>query len=132
MVIDCFDNEFAFLSNFYNINIKYEGLEYNSVEHAYQASKSLDINDRIKFTIIGNLTTGQSKRIGSKLTLRPNWDNIKLSIMEELLIIKFNNPTLKEALLLTSEYELIEGNNWHDNYWGFLYMSKMYIRRERK
>ena len=45
--------------------------------------------------------------------------------MDEVLIAKFTqNPSLKEQLLDTGDVELIEGNTWHDNYWGNCTCSK--------
>lgn len=46
MTIDKFDNEFAFLSNFYSSPIVYEGIEYPTVEHAFQAAKTFDFDQR--------------------------------------------------------------------------------------
>jgi hypothetical protein len=34
--------------------------------------------------------------------------------MNDLLSFKFKNPQLKEELLNTHDYELIEGNYWND------------------
>jgi predicted NAD-dependent protein-ADP-ribosyltransferase YbiA (DUF1768 family) len=39
--------------------------------------------------------------------------------MEDLVRQKFSlYPTLREKLLATGEEELVEGNYWHDNFWG--------------
>jgi predicted NAD-dependent protein-ADP-ribosyltransferase YbiA (DUF1768 family) len=39
--------------------------------------------------------------------------------MTEIVGEKFNqNPELKEKLLATKDIELVEGNHWHDTYWG--------------
>ncbi|MCD7839045.1 MAG: hypothetical protein LUG46_00305 [Erysipelotrichaceae bacterium] len=48
MEINRFRNEYAFLSNFYVVDIEYEG---PSVEHAFQAAKTLDNNERFKITL---------------------------------------------------------------------------------
>jgi predicted NAD-dependent protein-ADP-ribosyltransferase YbiA (DUF1768 family) len=40
--IDSFKNEFGFLSNFYEAPIYVNGKRYASVEHAYQAHKTLN------------------------------------------------------------------------------------------
>ena len=50
MVIDKFDGEYEFLSNFYNSPIEYQITEYHAVmaptvEHAFQAVKALNIED---------------------------------------------------------------------------------------
>jgi predicted NAD-dependent protein-ADP-ribosyltransferase YbiA (DUF1768 family) len=37
---------------------------------------------------------------------------------------KFKNPNLSEMLLSTDNLEIIEGNNWHDVWWGQCYCLK--------
>lgn len=115
-IIDRFEGEYAFLSNYYDSPIFYDGILYPTVEHAFQAAKTTIFTQRV---IISNKKTpGQAKRAGRIVTLRENWDDIKLYIMKELIILKFTNPKLKSALLNTKDAELIEGNTWNDTYWG--------------
>lgn len=60
-----------------------------------------------------------AKREGKKVALRKDWENVKLNIMEEVVRAKFSqNAELKEKLLATGAMELMEGNNWHDTFWG--------------
>lgn len=115
MIIDRFTDEFNFLSNFHPSPIVVEGVLYPAVEHAYQALKTVDKNERIKISF---MTSGQAKRAGRKLKLRENWESIKLIIMEICLREKFKDPTLKAMLDATKPYELQEGNNWGDTIWG--------------
>lgn len=115
-IIKSFKDENRFLSNFYKCNIEYEKITYSSVEYAYQAAKSLDIEER-KF-IAAIATPGLVKKAGKNLTIREDWEEVKLLIMEELLKKKFEHTDLREKLLATGSKELIEGNYWHDTYWG--------------
>ena len=115
-IIDSFHGEYAFLSNYYDSPIFYDGILYPTVEHAFQAAKTTVFIQRI--IIANKKTPGQAKCAGRKVTLRDNWDDIKLYIMKELIIIKFTNPKLKSALLNTKDAELIERNTWNDTYWG--------------
>lgn len=112
-------NEFRgskyFLSNFYNCKIKYEGIIYPSVENAYQASKTLNLEERKQFI---NISPKHAKYLGKKIKLRNNHCNLKLGIMKELLQIKFNNKELKLKLLNTGDEWLEEKNTWNDTYWG--------------
>ena len=116
--IDSFSGKYKFLSNYYYVLIKYDGLTYPSTEHAFQASKTLDINERIYMSLMESFS--EVKRYGNKLSLRDDWETIKLNVMEEILRIKFLNTSneLKEKLLNTGEAILIEGNTWGDKYWG--------------
>lgn len=116
MAIDSFQGPNRFLSNFYYCTITFEGRVYDTVEAAYQAAKSLDPLTRA--AIAHAETPGEAKRMGSKITLRPDWEQIKPYVMLSLLMKKFSDPVLQKMLLETGDEELIEGNNWGDTYWG--------------
>ena len=115
--ITSFENEFAFLSNFYHSPIVYEGIKYPTVEAAFQAAKTF--NEIEKKTIAAAATPGQAKRLGRRVSLRPDWEQVKDSVMEELVRLKFtSSPTLAIQLWSTGDRELVEGNWWNDTYWG--------------
>jgi ribA/ribD-fused uncharacterized protein len=119
--IESFTGEWGFLSNFYPVAVVYEGMAYASVEHAYQAAKTLDMDKRWLFSSEGNprLTAAQSKRMGRNLKkIRTDWEDVKHQIMRELLVSKFANPELGVRLLSTENAVLVEGNYWHDTHWG--------------
>ena len=61
---------------------------------------------------------GKAKRLGRKVTLRPDWEQIKTYTMLLLLRIKFSDENLATKLLETGEQKLIEGNSWGDCFWG--------------
>lgn len=115
-MIDFFDGEFAFLSNFYNASCIFEEKFYPTVEHAFQAAKSLDHAERDWIAAAGS--PGLAKRLGRRVNLRSDWEKIKFDVMEECLRSKFTDPVLKQKLLATGDEELVEGNYWHDNTYG--------------
>ena len=115
-MINEFRGQYRFLSNFYPCLIEFEGNVYISVEHAFQAAKTLDEDWRE--SIFWARTPSDAKRIGRKVPLREDWEEIKLSVMENLLRQKFNIFDFKSALLATGDEELIEGNWWGDTFWG--------------
>ena len=121
-MINKFKGEHEWLSNFYPCPISYRMVVYPSVEHAYQASKTLVLSERIR--IKNTHYAGDAKKMGGPkekggiVTLRPNWDGIKLQIMEYLLRQKFAIPALRDRLIATGSQELIEGNWWGDTFWG--------------
>lgn len=116
MVIKRFVDQYRFLSNFYPCNIEYEGVKHRSTETAYQAAKTDIVKEKYKIAL---MTAGESKRYARTLKLRPDWEEVKLKVMEDLVRQKFtNNRHLKESLLMTGEQELIEGNAWGDVWWG--------------
>lgn len=113
--IDNFSKEYHFLSNFYPTKIFYQELEYDSSEAAFQAMKCKNISDRKKFV---GLNPSEAKRLGRKILLREDWNNVKDRIMYEICTIKFVNQQLKRKLLATGNAYLEEGNSWNDTYWG--------------
>ena len=115
-MINCFDGKWAFLSNFYWNEIEHEGIKYPTNEHFFQAMKTLDMDERCQ--IANSLTPGQAKRMGRKVSLRPDWEDVKEDIMLEGLCIKFADEQLADWLVATGDAELVEGTTWHDNEWG--------------
>lgn len=116
-VIDKFDGEYAFLSNFFPAPVAWEGITYQTSEHAFQAAKTLNIDERKAIAALS--TPGKAKRAGKKVQLRPNWDSIRVDIMLEIVEAKFKqNPELMDQLIATGDVELIEGNSWNDTFWG--------------
>jgi ribA/ribD-fused uncharacterized protein len=110
-----FSENYRFLSNFWPAKVVFDGVEYPSVENAYQAANTLNLEDRVFFQ---TATPGQAKRKSHKLVVRTDWVDVKLSIMEDLVEQKFSDALLLEKLKSTGNRQLVEGNTWHDNFWG--------------
>ena len=126
-MINSFTGRWSFLSNFYPCKIVHQGITYPSTEHFYVSQKVNDdqvINGQfypkadVREMIAHVSTPGQVKRFGRNLKLRKDWDDVKLEVMEWCLREKFKDEKLKEMLLQTGDEELIEGNYWHDNFFG--------------
>ena len=114
--IDSFSGDFAFLSNFFESPIEIEGHAYPTVEHAFQAFKTHNLVERKN--IREAETPGKAKRMGRNVGLRPDWESVKIELMLAFITKKFKDPVLKQKLLETGNAELIEGNTWHDTFWG--------------
>ena len=114
--ITSFKNKYFFLSNFYFCPIEMKNVIYPSVEHAYQASKTFVEAERA--WILSAPTAAVAKKRGKKITLRDDWEDVKLKIMKELVKRKFGNTTLQIKLKKTGDAKLIEGNWWGDTFWG--------------
>jgi ribA/ribD-fused uncharacterized protein len=112
-MIDKFQGRYRFLSNFYPARVN----GYPTVEHAFQAEKTLDGRQR---TLIAEApTAARAKAIGRIVALRDDWDAIKLDVMRELLAEKFEEGSdLADLLLDTDDHDLFEGNTWGDVFWG--------------
>ena len=115
-MIDNFRGEYAFLSNFYDAPVEYNGLSFRNSEAAFQAQKTIDEIERVQFT---SLDASNSKRLGRAVTLREDWEKVKIRVMYEICYAKFTqNPRLAEKLVATGDEVLIEGNTWNDKFWG--------------
>ena len=108
-MIDSFTGKYKFLSNFYMI----DGW---SVEHYYQANKATS-DEGYNFVMAAS-TASEAKKRGRSLEIRSDWEKIKVGIMLECLITKFKYKELEKKLLDTGNEVLVEGNYWHDNFWG--------------
>lgn len=111
-----FRGEYSFLSNFYPARVDWAGLMYPTLEHAYQAAKTLDAHDRHAISRMSS--PGEAKRYGRQVKVQPDWHRSKRAVMAELLTRKFQDETLRAALLATGDRELVEYNTWGDTYWG--------------
>lgn len=119
-----FTRENGVFSNFYPANVIYENIEFPTVEHGFVAAKSYNKLFWKEISEMPANSAGLAKRKGRKINLRSDWDLIKLKVMRELLEQKFRQAKFKEKLLSTGDVQIIEGNCWHDNYWGDCYCKK--------
>ena len=118
-----FDGKYAFLSNFYHAPFTYDGIEYPTNEHFFQAMKTLNQEERKK--IAAAATPGKAKRMGRQVQLREDWEEVKYTAMRVGVERKFDtHPELASKLIATGDAILIEGNSWHDNTWGSCFCSK--------
>lgn len=118
-VISSFTGKYTFLSNFYPAPVTYMGQTYANNEAAFQAQKTSCAKEQQQFSIFRLHNPAEAKKRGKNLTLRPDWDKVKISLMYEICMCKFmQNPELRDALLATGNSLLIEGNTWGDYFWG--------------
>lgn len=114
--ITSFSGEHAFLSNFAPSPILMDGIEFATVEHAFQAMKTLDAAMRKSIAVAP--TPGKAKRMGRKVALRHDWEQVKIDVMRDCLRLKFADSQLMQMLINTASAALIEGNTWGDTFWG--------------
>jgi len=117
-IIDRFTKEtgYDFLSNFYPSTVSFEGTLYPTVEHAYQAAKTID--PKIREIIKKANGPGEAKKLGQGIKVREDWFEVRLDVMRKLIREKFSNPFLTHRLISTGDSELILGNKWNDKFWG--------------
>lgn len=116
--VEYFGGPFRYLSNFYEVPVEFEGAVYPTSEHAFQAAKTIDPDDRE--LIRKQMKAKDAKRAGRNLHgIRPDWDDVKIGVMEQVVLAKFQqHQDLREKLLATGDAELVEGNSWGDRFWG--------------
>jgi len=111
---EMFKDRLSFLSNMEKCDIEYKGYNFSCVESAYQSMKCELKSDRKKFS---NLNGYEAKKLGRKIKMRSDWDNIKFIIMKELVSLKFSKEPFKTKLM-DMVGPIIEFNYWKDTYWG--------------
>lgn len=112
-----FQGKHRFLSNFWPASVILGGIEYPTVEHAYQAAKSIDPDYRKR--VLACERPGKAKRLSRSVTLRSDWESVKVDVMFDLVKQKFTrHEHLKNLLFDTGNSMLIEGNKWGDTFWG--------------
>ncbi len=129
-IIESLRGENRWLSNFFPCAINYNGDKFLSTEHAYQAYKTEDPLWREAIRIAS--TPAIAKQKGMKAPLRHNWEDIKDSIMLDVLRLKFQDTTLRDKLLETYPKYIIEGNVWHDNHFGVCLLEDCDKCRDKK
>lgn len=116
MKIDNFRGDNYYLSNFYECPVTYEGLTYKNNEAAFQAQKCINPKDREQFC---NLNGSEAKKLGRRVNLRKDWEDIKIQVMKDIVTVKFTqNEDLQQKLIDTKDIYLEEGNTWGDRTWG--------------
>lgn len=136
-MIERFWEQYRWLSNFWEVEIKFSGITYPSVEHYYVAMK---IDEPQKVTIIvdkkevevfldvqqlrqyiSELPTAGKAKAFSKEQLkgkeRKDWDDQKISIMKYGLEQKYNQEPFRTKLIETGDKYIQEGNTWKDVFW---------------
>lgn len=109
-----FKGKYFFLSNFYSAPVTYLGKSFKNNEAAFQSAKCPERSDEFL-----NLNPSEAKRLGRRVRLRNDWEEVKNDVMYDICKAKFSqNPKLAQLLINTGYADLIEGNTWGDKVWG--------------
>lgn len=119
--IGFYPREFYCLDNFSSFKVEYNGYVYATAEEAYQSAKfegfAADVADAIK----NSFSAHEAQKIAqnNKDRQRPDWDEVKLSVMEDILRAKIQqNPYVLKKLIETRKYTIVEDSP-KDSYWGW-------------
>lgn len=107
---------YGFMGNFFKARFFIYGRWWSFVEAPYQAQKTFvqEEQDAIWAVVKAN----DSRLLGQKVTMRPDWDQVKRQVMKECVLAKFlQHPDLRKQLMATADELLIEDSpvDW---YWG--------------
>lgn len=115
-MITAFRGEYAWLSNFYESPVVVYGWKFRNAEAAFQAGKCRKVSDMLKFADLSGI---EAKRIGKRIELIEDWNELRLHHMLAVLRAKFaQNPELNAKLVATGNEQIVEGNTWGDTFWG--------------
>ena len=110
-----FTGAYRWLSNFAQCMILYDCVYYPSVENAYMAAKTIDVSERL---YLQTCSAAEAKRYGRSVTLRSHWEELKVPLMRQFLIQKFDQEPYRQKLIETAGQYIEETNTWNDRFWG--------------
>jgi len=113
-------DEYGEFSNFAHFPIRLKGRTWPTTEHYFQAQKFAGTDDAHAEAIRKAGSPMIAARMGRdrKKKLRRDWESVKVSVMREALLAKFEqHPQLRELLLSTADAKLVEHTE-RDDYWG--------------
>lgn len=117
VIIPEFKGEYFYLSNFYRSPLTYLGYRCSTAEHAFQLAKATTWAEQNR--VVQAVTARDAKSVGRRILLRPDWEEVKLRVMREVVTLKFaTDPIARVYLVGTGDAKLIEGNRWGDTFWG--------------
>jgi ribA/ribD-fused uncharacterized protein len=108
------------LSNFAPFGFAEDGAYWPTVEHYFQAQKFPGAeNAPYREKIRKSKTPKEAKALGRtrSIAIRPDWEEVKDSIMLAALRKKFATAKLRDLLLSTRDRPLVEASPF-DYYWG--------------
>lgn len=115
-----YEQEHYVLSNFSSFQVFVFDRKFPTSEHAYHWAKFPD-DIRIGNLILNATSAHAAFKLAEsyKDYRRKDWDEVKVSVMREILIEKVKqHPYVFQKLMNTGDRELIE-NSWRDDVWGW-------------
>ena len=112
--------EFGEFSNFAAFPIRLGNRTWPTTEHYFQAQKFSGTDEGHAEAIRKAGSPMMAARMGRdrKKKLRRDWESVKVSVMREALVAKFEqHPQLRDLLLSTGDAKLVEHTE-RDDYWG--------------
>jgi len=121
-----YEQDYYVLSNFSAFNLRWNDRTFPTSEHAYHWAKfPQETRDAtgiyVRDAIWGAASAHEAFKLAEKWRLlrRPDWDDVKVSVMLDILRAKAaQHEYVRRKLLATGDRELIE-DSWRDDFWGW-------------
>lgn len=115
-----YEHDFYVLSNFSAFRLIWRGNDFDTSEAAYHFEKFPDA-PAVRGAIRHAGSAHEAFKIAesNKALRRPDWDEVKVGIMREILRAKvMQHEYVRRKLLQTGNRELVE-DSWRDDFWGW-------------
>lgn len=119
-----YEQEFYVLSNFSSFQVRHQGVLHHTSEHAYHYAKfpvgSGAHCDKLRYDIKNAESAHKAFKLGANKALRRrDWEEVKETIMLEILWCKVHqHEYVRQKLLETGDRQLVE-DSWRDDVWGW-------------
>lgn len=120
-IVGFYEREFYCFSNFASFAVRWKGRLWPTSEHAYQAAKFLKTEPKLALKIWKAASSHEALKLATlyKTKRAKNWDEIKFSVMEDILRNKLKqHPYMKYKLHLTGKRLMVE-DSFRDDCWGW-------------
>lgn len=122
-----YERDFYPLSNFSAFHVTWRGIDFDTSEAAYHWEKfnppvyQCSDGGAVRSAILLARSAHDTFKIAEQYRSRrrPDWDEVKVGIMREIIRAKADqHEYVKRKLLATEDRELIE-DSWRDDFWGW-------------
>lgn len=121
-----YEQDFYVLSNFSAFTLRWQGYRFDTSEAAYHWEKfppaeNGDLNGIIRSDIRFATSAHEAFKLAEihKDRVRPDWQQVRVSIMHQILRAKADqHEYVRRKLLETGTRELVE-DSWRDGFWGW-------------
>lgn len=116
-----YEQEFYVLSNFSAFRLEYRGIDFDTSEAAYHWAKFADAAPGVGVEIRSARSAHDAFKVAEakRHLRRPDWDDVKVVIMRDILRAKADqHEYVRRKLLETGNRQLIE-DSWRDSFWGW-------------
>ena len=112
--------QFYALDNFSPYTVRVWGVLFPTAEHAFQWKKFETVRPEIAQQILEAQSPDVAKRIAKRFKPDrvPNWSDIKLRVMEEVLRAKYDQHSEVQGVLQKTGSRMIYENAADDDFWG--------------